>query len=133
MIKSFILRDLNIKRNAIAFVANLPVDERTPLVVTIKEMTRSLDANAALWRLLQCFADQQEWPVNGSMVKIDSEAWKDILSAAFRQETPRVAMGLNGGMVMLGQRTSKMGKKEFSEFLEFIQSVAAERGINCDE
>jgi hypothetical protein len=52
-----------------------------------------------------------------------------LLSAAFRKETNRVAQGLDGGFVMLGQRTSKFGKREFSEFLEFLWATAADRGV----
>jgi hypothetical protein len=96
-------------------------------VVTIKPPTRSLEQNAALWPLLSEFAERLEWPVNGRMVKMEPEEWKDVLTAAFRQETARLAMGLNGGVVMLGSRTSKMDKREFSEFLEFVNAVAAER------
>jgi hypothetical protein len=96
-------------------------------VVTIKPPTRSLEQNAAMWALLSEFAERLEWPVNGRMVKMEPEEWKDVLTAAFRQETARLAMGLNGGVVMLGSRTSKMDKREFSEFLEFINAVAAER------
>jgi hypothetical protein len=98
--------------------------------VKIAPATRSLSQNAALWPLLEAFSQQLKWPVNGQMVCLDPEEWKDVLSAAFRQETARLAMGLNGGVVMLGLRTSKMNKKEFSDFLEFIHSVAAERQVN---
>ena len=97
--------------------------------VTVDEPKRSLDQNALLWPILQEFADQLEWPVNGRMCKIEPEEWKDILSAAFKRESQRVAMGLDGGMVMLGMRTSKMKKAEFSEFLEFVFSVAVDRGV----
>lgn len=59
-----------------------------------------------------------------------ADEWKDVLTAAFRNETSRLAMGLEGGVVMLGMRTSKMTKKEFSNWLEFLNSVAADRGVN---
>jgi hypothetical protein len=98
-------------------------------VVTISEPTRSLDQNAAQWPILQAFADQLEWPVNGRMVKMTADDWKDLLSAAFRKETARLAVGLDGGIVMLGLRTSKMGKREFSEWLEFLHATAADRGV----
>ena len=98
-------------------------------IVTLAEPTRSLDANAAMWPILQAFSEQLEWPVNGQMTKIDPDSWKDILTAAFRNEQPKVAMGLNGGMVLLGQRTSRFSKREFSEWLEFLHMVAAERGV----
>lgn len=98
-------------------------------IVKFSEDLRNLDQNAAQWPILQSFSEQLLWPVNGQMVKMTAEEWKDILTAAFRQEQPRLAMGLNGGMVMLGQRTSKFGKKKFSEWLEFLQATAADRGV----
>ena len=98
-------------------------------VVTIKEPTRNLDQNALMWVLLEAFSQQLQWPVNGAMVKLEPEEWKDLLSAAYRQESQRVAMGLSGGMVMLGLRTSKMGRREFAEFIEFIRATAVDRGV----
>lgn len=132
MNKTFYLRDTNIKRSALAFVANLPTDDQTPLLVSIKEEGRTLEQNALLWPLLECFADQLQWPVNGRLCHLEAAEWKDILTAAFRNETQRVAMGLNGGMVMLGMRTSKMSKKDFSEFIEFIYAAGAERGVQFE-
>lgn len=99
------------------------------MVVRISPPGRSLDQNSALWPLLEAFSQQLQWPVNGAMCKLEPEEWKDVLSAAFRQETARLAMGLNGGVVMLGLRTSKMTKREFSDFLEFLHAVAAERQV----
>lgn len=99
-------------------------------VMTLKEATRTLDQNSAQWPILEAFSNQLEWPINGQMTRIMAEDWKDILTCAFRNESPRVAMGLNGGMVLLGQRTSQFGKREFSEWMEFLWSVAAERGVS---
>lgn len=101
--------------------------------VTIAPPGRSLDQNAMLWPLLECFSQQLLWPVNGEMVKLEPDEWKDILTAAFRQETVRLAMGLSGGMVMLGLRTSKMTKRDFSEFIEFIMATATHRGVNINQ
>jgi len=99
-------------------------------IVEVKEPRRSLDQNAAQWPVLEAFSKQLEWPVNGVFCSLTPEEWKDILTAAFNNETARVAMGLNGGVVMLGMRTSKMSKARFSEWLDFLHSVAADRGIN---
>ena len=85
------------------------------MVVTVEKETRTLEQNRAQWPILQAFSDQLLWPVNGQMVKMEPEDWKDVLTAAFRQEVPRVAMGLAGGVVMLGQRTSKFKRDEFNE------------------
>jgi hypothetical protein len=67
------------------------------------------------------------------MVQLEPEEWKDVLTAAYRNESQRIAMGLNGGMVILGMRTSQLSKREFAEFIEFIHSVAVERGVVFDE
>ncbi len=113
------------RRRAVQAVAEAP----DGCVVEIREPKRNLEQNSLLWVWLTAFAEQLQWPVNGAMVKLEPEEWKAILSGAFKQETQRIAMGLNGGMVILGMRTSQMGKRQFAEFLEFVMSVAADRGV----
>lgn len=102
-------------------------------IVIIQEPNRTLEQNALQWPILQAFSEQLEWPVNGCMTKLTDEEWKDILTAAFRQEQPRLAQGLRGGVVMLGQRTSKFGKREFSDWADFLFAVAAEKGVRVYE
>lgn len=123
--KVFILAHDIARRGAVDYVKNAPDGH----MVTIQEPTRNLEQNAALWALLSEFSRQLSWPVNGQMVKLDPNDWKDLLTAAFRKETARVAMGMDGGMVMLGVSTSKMGKKEFSDFLQSCYAEAAHRGV----
>ncbi|KQP36124.1 recombination protein NinB [Pseudorhodoferax sp. Leaf274] len=113
------------RANAVSGVQQAPEG----YVVTIQEPTRSLDQNAAMWPILDAFARQLEWPVNGAMVRMSAEEWKDVLSAAYRRETVRVAQGLDGGMVMLGSRTSKFSVREMSGFIEFLHATAALRGV----
>lgn len=121
-----ILRDQSTRRRAHEAIDQAPVG----YAMRLTPPTRSLEQNAAQWPILEAFSNQLEWPVNGAMCKLEPEEWKEILTAAFRQETARLAMGLNGGVIMLGARTSKMSTKEFSEWLEFLHYIAAERGIN---
>ena len=113
------------RRRAMACVADAP----DGYVVTVQEPTRNTSQNAAQWPILEAFAEQLQWPVNGAMVNLSAEEWKDVLTAAFRGETVRLAMGLNGGVVMLGLRTSQMGKRRFSEWLDFLNATAALRGV----
>ena len=121
----FILRNESIRRLAQTAIWDAPEGYQ----VTLSEPPRTLDQNSAQWPLLEAFSKQLEWPINGMMTKITPEDWKDILTSAFKRETVRVAMGLDGGMVMLGQRTSKFKKAEFSEYLEFLHATAALRGV----
>jgi hypothetical protein len=96
----------------------------------VKEPSRTLDQNAFQWPYLQGFAEQMQWPVNGAMTWLSSDEWKDILTAAFEKETnPRLAAGFDGGIVMLGRRTSKYGKKKFAEWMEWLIAAATLKGI----
>ncbi len=98
-------------------------------VCTIQEGNRTLEQNAAQWPILEAFAKQRQWPVNGELVWMDGDEWKDVLTSAYKEETVRLAAGWRGGVVMLGKRTSKFGKNEFSEWLEFLNAAAVEFSV----
>ena len=94
------------------------------------EERRNSGQNAAQWPILAAWSKQRQWPVNGSLVWLSGEEWKDILTCGFEGETnPRISPGINGGMVMLGRRTSRYGKKRFSEWLDYLNAISAEQGI----
>lgn len=116
------------RRRAVEAVQQAPES----YVVSVGEPTRNLEQNAAQWPLLEAFSKQLQWPVNGAMCWLTPEEFKDVLSAAFLGETVRLAMGLNGGVVMLGMRTSKMSKATFSDWLAFLHATAADRGVDID-
>jgi hypothetical protein len=124
MKRLFILAHDQARRNALECVKTAPAG----YAVTVAEPTRNSDQNAAMWPILEAFSEQLVWPVNGRMEKLTAEEWKSLLSAAFRKEQ-RIAQGLDGGFVMLGQRTSRFSKREFSEWLEFLHATAADRGV----
>ena len=86
----------------IAFVQMCPVCEER----------RSTAANAAQWPILEAWAGQRQWPVNGTLQSLSSEEWKDILTAA-----------------LLGRRTSRYGKKRFSEWLDWLNAASHHAGI----
>lgn len=99
------------------------------MLLTLAPETRTAAQNRLMWPLLTEFSRQLQWPVNGQMVNMPPDDWKAVLSAAFNQESARLAMGLSGGVVMLGQRTRKFTKLQFSEWIEFLQATAAMRGV----
>jgi hypothetical protein len=103
------------------------------MTVTAEPEVRTAEQNAAQWPILTAFSKQLQWPINGQMVYMTQDDWKDVLTAAFRRESARLAMGLDGGVVMLGLRTSKMNKSEFSEWLDFLKATAALRGVEVNE
>lgn len=93
-------------------------------VVEIKEPTRNLEQNALMWALLADVAAQVPW--HG--VRLSPEEYKDLLSAGLVKS--RVVPNIEGnGFVILGQRTSKMSKREFADLITLIQAFGAERGV----
>lgn len=97
-------------------------------VVEVKEPTRNLEQNALMWALLADLERQIDW--HG--VKLTAEEWKDLLSAGLVKS--RVVPNIEGnGFVILGQRTSKMSKREFADLITLIQAFGDERGVRWSE
>ena len=96
-------------------------------IVTIAEPSRTLDQNAAQWPYLEGFAQQKQICINGVMVKATRDDWKDVLTGCHAGET-RMAV-FDGRVIMLPQRTSKMGKRVFSDWMEFLVAMAAQSGV----
>jgi hypothetical protein len=95
------------------------------LIVT--EPRRTKDQNSKLWPMLGDIAAQVEW--HGQYLK-DFE-WKDIFTAALKRY--RAVPGIDGGIVLLGMRTSRMTRSEFSELVESIYAFGAERDVKWSE
>lgn len=93
------------------------------LSLEVKAETRSTEQNRMLWSILSDLAGQVDWYGN----KLTAEEWKDVLTASLKRE--RVVPGLNGGFVVLGQRTSKMTKAELSELIELAYAFGAGKGV----
>lgn len=98
--------------------------------VIIQEPTRTLEQNSYQWPYLEGFSKQLQWPVNGEKVWMTRDEWKHVLTAAFEKETdPRIAMGIDGGIVMLGSRTSQFGKRKFALWMEYLFAISAIKGV----
>lgn len=85
--------------------------------------TRTRQANAAMWALLADISRQVEW--HGE--KLTPENWKDLFTACLKKQ--RSVVGIEGGFVVLGARTSRMSKEEMSDLLELMHAFAAERDV----
>lgn len=95
-----------------------------PFIVTADfSDQRTIDQNALMWVTLREISRIVEWYGQ----KLKPEEWKDVFTAAIRQQ--RAVPGLNGGVVMLGLHTSRMSKEEMSELIDLINSFAAEHGV----
>jgi len=93
------------------------------LTLEIHKATRSSEQNARMWAMLTEIARQVDW--HGQ--KLTPEDWKDMATAALKRQ--RVVPGIDGGFVVLGQRTSKMTIGEMSELMDFLEAFGAEHDV----
>lgn len=116
----FILAHDTARQMAMQAIRNAP----DGWIVEVKERTRSIEQNSLLWSLLTDVSRQVEWYGR----KLAPEDWKHVFSSALRKQD--VVPNIEGnGFVVLGQSTSKMGKREFSDLVELIYSFGAERNV----
>ncbi|MBK5075162.1 recombination protein NinB [Budviciaceae bacterium CWB-B4] len=125
---TFKLVNERVRDNVINFIRALPVDDKSPLVISIQEMTRTLEQNARMWATLNDIAKQVDW--HG--IPLKSEDWKHIFTATMKGQ--RSVPNLDGtGFIILGQSTRTMTKKELSDLLELAYSFGAEHGVKWSE
>lgn len=117
---------------AYLFATELSAIGAVEIIVRPVKSRRTLEQNAKLWAMLGDISRQVEWPVNGIMQKLDSEDWKALMTAAARQEI-RMAQGINGGVVMLGESTKRMTVAELGDVIECMYVFGAEKGVIWSE
>lgn len=126
--KIFKLVNEIVKNNLISFIRSLPTDSKNPLVVSIQEMTRTLEQNARMWATLTDISEQVVW--HG--LKLTAEEWKHVFTATLKGQ--KTVPNLDGtGFIILGQSTKAMSKKEFSNLLELAYAFGAEQGVKWSE
>jgi hypothetical protein len=128
MKQTFRIHNESSRATVAAIVQKLSVDKAS--VVTIEPETRTVQQNSAQWPILTAFSNQIQWPVNGQMVYMTPENWKDVLSSAYRKECPKLAIAFDmNGVVMLGKKTREFKKDEWPEWMAFLEWAAAEKGV----
>lgn len=98
------------------------------LHLEVRKETRSTASNRIMWSILTDIAAQVEWFVDGKTSKLKPEDWKHILSAGLKKHQ-RIAAGIDGGFVILGQRTSEMTQAEMSDLIELAYAFGADKGV----
>lgn len=98
------------------------------ILVRPLRMTRTLEQNKKMWAMLGDIARQIPWIVNDRVQMMTAEEWKDVLTASLAGEL-RVARGLDGGIVLLGLRTSRMTIRRMTLLIELMLMFGSERGV----
>jgi hypothetical protein len=121
--QTFIMAHDLARANAIKAVQAAPAG----FVVQISEPSRTLEQNAAQWPYLEGFAKQKQLCINGVMEWATADDWKDVLTGCWNGETRMAAF--DNRVIMLPQRTSRMGKRVFIDWMEFLIAMAAQSGV----
>ena len=108
--------------------------EAGPVELVLRRPTeiRSLSQNRKLWPMLTDVAEQQQLVIDGVPEWAAPEDWKEVFTHSLRKHQ-RMAKGIDGGVVLLGARTSRMKKKEFSDLIELIYAYGAENDVQWSE
>lgn len=81
-----------------------------------------------MWSALNDLSKQLQWPVDGRMQWLDKEDWKHVMSAGLKRHQ-RIAAGIDGGFVLLGQSTKKLKVGEMAELITIIHAFGDERNV----
>ena len=76
-----------------------------------------------MWPLLEDLAQQVNWYGQ----KLTKEEWKDVMTAALKKQ--RAVPGIDGGFVVLGEKTSRYTKQELSDLIEQIFAFGAQHNV----
>ncbi|MCG7598853.1 recombination protein NinB [Halomonas sp. McH1-25] len=88
---------------------------------------RTTDQNRLLWAILRDVSEQVEWYGQ----HLSSEEWKDVFTVSLKRQ--KVVPGIDGGFIMVGGRTSKMNKAEFSDLVELIHAFGADHQVRWSD
>ncbi|EBO4170820.1 TPA: recombination protein NinB [Salmonella enterica subsp. enterica serovar Waycross] len=128
----FLLRNEAIRNNAIDAILSLPIDDKSPHEVHVKAPKRTKAQNDRMWPMLQDVSRQVLW--HGQ--RLSPEDWKDIFTALWlktKKLEQRSVPGIDGGVVLLGVRTSKMRKVSMTELIEIMFWFGSERNVRWSD
>lgn len=104
------------KRLAVAKIMSAPESPAYMIKIIEADSQRTLDQNSLMWSMLGQVEKRGTWHA----VKFCREDWKEIFTSALKGEKRRMVPGLDGGFIVLGERTSKMSVKAMMELIEFM-------------
>lgn len=124
---AIILTGPDTRERARAWVAKAP----RGAVFTLVENKRSLPQNDKMWAMLTDIARQAEW----SGKKRTTKVWKDLFTAAVLTASGGVEVvpGLEGGIMLVGLRTSEMSIAEMADLITYMESWGAQNGVTFTE
>ena len=97
-------------------------------MMSAEKVRRNTEQNKRMWAMLHDISRQVTWKTaQGKDVKPSAEDWKDIFTAFLKGH--RMYVGIESGIVMVGDRTSKMTVGEMTELIEALFWFGAEKRV----
>ncbi|QZY66073.1 recombination protein NinB [Providencia rettgeri] len=133
-LKTYYLSSKNIRQNVIEAIQNLPIDSAKPYEVKLSEPKRTKAQNDRMWATLTDLSKQVIWQGQ----RYDKEDWKDLITVLNRQVNGKAqrsavslgsAIGLGGGIVYFGERTSKMRVRQIADVIECAHWFGSQNGV----
>ena len=96
--------------------------------IEVREKNRTDEQNAKLHAMLSDIAQQATWQGD----KLDIDGWKNLFVSGHTIATKapyKLVMGLEGELVNVRERTSKMGVRRLASLIEYISAWAADNGV----
>ena len=117
-----------VKRNACAAIMAIEPNADNPMMVQIKEKTRSLEQSAKLHAMFGELAIKAKWKGE----RLTLEQWKVLMISAHTVATQgdaKLTVGLEGELVNLRESSAQMSIKRMVSLIEYVQAWAAMNDI----
>lgn len=130
--QKFFLRREQVKQNALECVRNLPVNDKSPLVVEVKPLTRNLEQNAKFHAMCGDVAAQCEFMGK----KLSLEQWKVLFisgHAIATNQKAEVVPGLEGEFVNIRESSATMSVKRMASLIEYVTAWGVNNGVHFND
>ena len=121
----------NNKRDVMALAwetAGKLLEGQESIKIEVREKNRTDEQNAKLHAMLGDIAQQATWQGD----KLDIDGWKNLFVSGHTIATKapyKLVMGLEGELVNVRERTSKMGVRRLASLIEYVDAWAAGNGV----
>ena len=130
--QTFFLRNEQVRRNLIAAINKLPLDDHHPLTIRITDYDRSLLQNSLFHALCGDTAKQAIW-LEKPRTLIQ---WKTHFVSGHAMATglgAEVGPGLEGEFCKIRESTAKMGIKRMASLIDYSTAWAVGNGVQLRE
>ena len=123
--------DRNNKRNVMLLVWDVVgklLEAHDLIRIEVREKNRTDEQNSKLHAMLGDIANKATWQGD----KLDIDGWKNLFVSGHTIATKapyNLVMGLEGELVNVRERTSKMGVRRLASLIDYIEAWAAENVV----